>query len=205
MNAKSIALTIIFTAVALALNAIRIPTIFYPGIPYQISQIPIVIAFLLFGTKIGVLVGILNVAGGLTLFPLGPSGIIVYPMDLVSVLIMFAGLYVASRFITLNVDTKELAFWKKPVVGLTLFATASRVGTMPLIDYGVTYHFLLPLVFGLRLPEAYITGLVSAFALYNVIVPLYTIPIAYIVATKVGNHLKIESQLVKKTSAHLLF
>jgi riboflavin transporter FmnP len=198
MNAKSIALTITFTAVAIALNAIRIPTIFYPGVPYQISQIPIVIAFLLFGTKIGILVGILNVAGGLILFPLGPSGIIIYPMDLVSALIMFSGLYVASRFITLNVETKESAFWKKPVVGLTIFATASRVGTMPLIDYGVTYHFLLPLVFGLRPPEAYITGLVSAFVLYNVIVPLYTIPIAYIVATKVGNHLKIEPRFVKK-------
>jgi hypothetical protein len=198
MNAKSIALTITFAAVAIALNAVRIPTIFYPGVPFQISQIPIVVAFLLFGTEIGVLVGVLNVAGGLALFPLGPSGIIIYPMDLVSVLIMFAGLYVARRFITLNEETEGSAFWKKPVFGLTTFATAFRGGIMPLIDYGVIYHVLFPLVLGLRLPEAYIVGLVPAFVLYNVTVPLYTVPIAYIVAKHTSKYLEIASRILRE-------
>lgn len=198
MNAKSIALTITFGAVAIALNAVRIPTIFYPGVPYQLSQIPILVAFLLFGTEIGVLVGVLNVAGGLALFPLGPSGIIIYPMDLVSVLIMFAGLYVASRFIRLNEEREGSVFWKKPVVGLTTFATAFRGGIMPLIDYGVIYHVLLPLVLGLRLPEAYIAGLVPAFILYNVTVPLYTVPIAYIVAKRTSKYLEIEPRFLRE-------
>src|SRR5512139_3193644 len=98
MNAKSVALTVTFAAVAIALNAVRIPTIYYPGTSYQISQIPIVVAFLLFGARVGVLVGVLSVAGWLTLFPLGALGLLVYPMEFVSLSIMFAGLFVATRF-----------------------------------------------------------------------------------------------------------
>ncbi len=69
MEAKSIALTIVFSSIAIALNLVKIPVIFYPGTFYQISQIPIVAAFLLFGARIGILIGVLNIAGGLVLFP----------------------------------------------------------------------------------------------------------------------------------------
>ncbi len=74
MKTKSIALVATFAAVAIALNAFRIPSVFYPGTFLQFSQIPIVIAFLLFGPKIGILVGLLNVAGGIALFPAGAAG-----------------------------------------------------------------------------------------------------------------------------------
>ena len=192
MNTKSIALIITFAAVAIALNAVRIPSVFSPGATYQISPIPIIVAFLLFGATIGFLVGILNMAGGLLLFSTGPSSIIAYPMGLVSVLVMFAGLYAASRFLTNNGKSHHTA------IVLTFFVVVLRGCLMPLVDYGVLYHVLVPLVLGVNLPEAYIAGLVPAFILYNVTVPLYTIPFAYIVATKVGNHLKIEPRFLRK-------
>jgi len=198
MNTKSLALIITFSAIAIVSNAIRIPAIFYPGTYYGISQVPIVIAFLLFGTQIGVLVAVLNAAGALALFPLGPSSIIVYPMEFVSVLIMFAGLFVASRSVIHNGESERVPFWKKPVVGLTAFAVLFRGGIMPFIDYGVIHHVLAPLVFGYGVPEAYIIGLMPFSVLYNVTVPLYVVPIAYVVATGVGRYLKKELPFLRK-------
>jgi len=192
VNAKSIALAITFAAAAIALNAVRIPAIFYPNNYFQISQIPIVVAFLLFGVRIGVLVGVLNLAGGLALFPLGTAGLIVYPMDFVSLLVMFAGLYLASTFITRGVEPGGVPVLKKPVVGLTVGAVAFRGGIMPFIDYGVVNHILIPLILGFQRPEAAIIGLVPVFVLYNVVSALYTIPVAYFVATRVSVYLKIE-------------
>jgi riboflavin transporter FmnP len=191
MNTKSIALIITFAAVAIALNAVRIPSVFDPGASYQFSQIPIIVAFLLFGVRIGFSVGILNMAGGMLLFSTGPTTIITYPMGLVSVLVMFAGLYAGSRFITKNGKSLHTA------IGLTFFAVVLRGFIMPFVDYGVLYHVLVPLVLGVSLPEAFIAGLIPAFILYNVTVPLYTIPLAYVVATKVGNHLKMEPRFLR--------
>jgi hypothetical protein len=201
MNVKSIALTITFAALAMALNAVRIPSIFYPDVPFQISQIPIVVAFLLFGARIGVSVGVINMIGALTLFPIGLDGVFLYPMNLLSVLIMFAGLYVASRFVLRDGKLDRSPFWKKPTVGSTALAIAFRGGIMPFFDYA-TYRFLVPPVYGISLPEAYIVGLVPAFVLYNVAVSIYTVPIAYIVATKVGKYLKIAPHFLK-TGQHL--
>ena len=67
---------------------------------------------------------------------------------------------------------------------------------MPFLTYGVMYHVLLPLVVGTSILETYITALVPSFVLYNMTVPLYTIPIAYFVATKVSRRLKIEPRLL---------
>jgi riboflavin transporter FmnP len=192
MNTKSIALIITFSAVAIALNAVRIPSVFDPGASYHFSEIPIIVAFLLFGARIGFLVGILNMAGGLLLFSTGPSSIIAYPMGLVSVLVMFAGLYVGSKFMKNNGKLHHTA------IGLTFFAVVLRGCIMPFVDYGVLYHVLVPLVLGVSLPEAFIAGLIPAFILYNVTVPLYTVPFAYVVATKVGNNLKIEPRFLRK-------
>ena len=198
MNAKSLALAITFAAAAIALNAVRIPAIFYPNNYFQVSQIPIVVAFLLFGVRIGVLVGVLNLAGGLALFPLGTAGLIVYPMDFVSLLIMFAGMYLASMFITHDDASERVSALKKPVVGLTAGAISLRGGIMPLIDYGVINHILLPLILGFQRPETVLIGLVPVFVLYNVIVPLYTVPVAYFVATRVARYLKIELRFLRQ-------
>jgi riboflavin transporter FmnP len=191
MNTKSISLTITFAAAAIALNAVKIPSIFYPGVPFQISQIPIVVAFLLFGTRVGVLVGVINLAGALALFPLGPNGVIIYAMDFLSVLIMFAGLYLGSKFMKRNGESERLSFWKKPLVGFTGFATVVRGSVMPFFDYAA-FHVLVPLFLGLNLPEAYIVGLVPAFVLYNVVVTLYAVPVAYFVAKQASKHLRLE-------------
>jgi hypothetical protein len=200
MNAKTIALTIVFTAVAISLNAVRIPAIFYPGNSFQVSQIPIVVAFLLFGIKIGVLVGVLNLAGGLFLFPLGEAGYIVYPMDFVSLLPMFLGMYFAIRFVANADGLGRFAFSGKSAIAMTLGAIAFRGGIMPLVDYGLVNHILIPLVFGFQRPEPAIVALVPAFVLYNVLVAFYTVSAAYLITTRVGRDLKIENGIFRTAS-----
>ncbi len=197
MNSKSIALAITFAAVAIVLNAVRIPTVFYPGTFFQFSQIPLVIAFILFGAKIGVFVGLLNLVGGLALFPAGAGGgLFVYPIDFLSSLLMFAGIWLAYK-VTTRDKPGGAPVLKKPAVGWTLGGTAVRVGIMPFVDYALVYHIMVPLLLGIYPSEKYILGLVPAFVLYNVVVPLYTVSIAYVVAAKVSKNLKIEMSLFR--------
>ena len=197
MNTKSIALIIAFTAIAIALNIIRIPTIYWPGFSYIFAEIPIVVAFLLFGVKIGVLVEVLHLVSQLVLFPAGPAGFVIYPMGFLASLLMLAGVYVTSRF-TSRKNVSQNSLNRMSMIYLTAFAVAFRGAIMPLIDYGITYRILLPLVLGTSIPETYIVALLPSFVLFNVTVPLYTVPIAYVVATRVSRALKIEPNLLRK-------
>lgn len=161
-----------------------------------IFEIPIVIASLLFGFKIGVLVGILHVAGQLVLFPAGPAGFVMYPMGFLAALLMLVGVYVANRFIARKGVCKNFLTGRKSIICLTAFAVAFRGTIMPLIDYGITYRVLLPVVLGTSIPETYIAALVPSFVLFNATVPFYTVPLAYIIATKVSSHPKIETRFL---------
>jgi len=193
MNARSIALIVAFAAVAIALNVVRVPVLYLPGLSYTAIEIPVVAAFLLFGFKIGVLVEVLHVMGQLVLFPAGPEGFVVYPMGSVAVLLMFVGMFVAKKFLTHKTGLEETLHVKRSTLYLTAFATLFRGGLMPLIDYGLLYHVLLPIVLRFSIPEAYIAGLIPGFILYNVTVALYTIPIAYIIAARVRKYLQAKS------------
>ncbi|MGD6853410.1 MAG: hypothetical protein ACQCN6_15225, partial [Candidatus Bathyarchaeia archaeon] len=122
MQSKAIALTIVFAAIAIALNTVRIPTIYWSRNFYQFSQIPIVVAFILFGVAIGVLVGLLNLLGAIALFPLGLNGVVAYSMDFISLLVMFAGLYIAGKLMINKRSKPRFGFVVTPLVGLTVFA-----------------------------------------------------------------------------------
>jgi riboflavin transporter FmnP len=196
LESKPIAFTITFSAIAIALNAVKIPSIFYPNTTFQFAQIPIIVAFLTFGVKIGVLVGALNLLAALFLFPL-PNGLIVYPMDFVSLSIMFLGLYIGSRLTKGRNESEIPGFRKKTMIGFTAIAAAFRVGLMLPVDYWLISHVLLPAIYGIRLPEAIILSLLPAFIAYNAIVALYTVPIAYVIAKSLVRFLKIEPRPLK--------
>ncbi len=55
MNIRSITAIIAFAALAIALNTVRIPTFYLPGMFYTLCDIPVVIPFLLFGFRVGLL------------------------------------------------------------------------------------------------------------------------------------------------------
>ncbi len=190
-NTRTITLIIVFAALAIALIPVRIPTYFWPGQYYRLWEIPIIIAFLMFGFKIGFPVAILNAAGFL-IFP-DSSGIIGPPWSIVLMLSMFQGLYIASKLVGRK-NLQEKNPGKKPVFYYTFFAVLSRVIIMPIVDYGV-FRFLLPLVIGHNISEAYIFALMPAVVFFNITVPLYTIPIAYFTAKTVGKNLRMGNKL----------
>lgn len=193
MNTKSIALAITFAAVAIALTAIKIPIFFYPGGFFRFSQIPIIVAFLLFGPKIGVSVGFFTLVGQIAVFPNGANAIfIAYPMEFISALLMFAGMYFSNILIKNN-RVGRYFLLKKPATRLTAFATLFRGGIMPFVDYIVVFHVLIPLVMQINPLETYIVALIPSFIAYNVITPLYTIPVAYIVTKRVSRSLDLEN------------
>lgn len=193
MNIKIVTLTITFAAAAIALNTFRIPTVFYPGNYFQFGQIPIVIGFLLFGGRIGISIGIVNMLVSIVILPLGLTSILTYTMDFISLLPMFAGLKLAKK-LNAKIKKEKGTPKKKWRYSLIIFPTFLRATIMPFIDYGFVFLFALPLFFGINFSTAAIIALVPSFILYNIIVPVYTIPVAYIVATKVSGVLKQELQ-----------
>lgn len=191
MNSKAIAMIIAFTALTIVLNPVRIPTIFWPGFFYRLWEIPIVVAFLLFGWRIGVLVAVLNVLAQIMLFPI-PAGVLAYPWGLVATLTMLLGIYIANKLFKVRSEDSRVSLGFKPVVYFTMLGIAIRAMIMPFVDYAV-YHSLLPIALGRSFSEAYVVALIPAIILFNIIVPFYTVPIGYLISKKLSKSLKIES------------
>lgn len=196
MNARSIALITTFAALAIALNTIRIPTFYWPGWFYTLSEIPVLVAFLIYGFKIGIAVEVLHIAGQEIFFPVGPGGVVVYPMGLIVMPLMVLGIYLARKFITRKTASGSQNSEKKTAIYLTGVAAAVRGGLMPVVDYFVLYNLLLPLVLDRVIPEAYVVGLVPAFVVYNVTSAFYAVPIAYFIARQASKHLRLEARLL---------
>ena len=179
MDSRSVTLVAVFAALAMGLNAIRIPAILWPGLAYPLWEIPIFISCLLFGFKIAIMVGVINLAGQLAFFQIGPGSIVGYPVGFLALLVTLSGMYVAIIFINHKASLEKPLSSKKTITLLTGLTTVFRAGIMPFIDYAIFYGILLPLV-GIPIPEASRVALIPAFILFNIMVPLYAIPIAYL-------------------------
>lgn len=137
----------------------------------------------------------MHIAGQEIFFPVGAAGIVVYPMGFFFHLLMFSGIYLASKLVNIRTASGKQFDGKQRRLYFVGFATAFRGGFMPIIDYAVLYSYLLPLVFNTLIPEAYIVALVPSFILYNVTSTLYAVPIAYIIAKRASTFLKIETSI----------
>jgi riboflavin transporter FmnP len=196
MDAKSIALITIFAALAIVLNAVRIPTFYWGNYVYTLSEIPVLAAFLIYGLKIGLLVEVIHIAGQEMFFPVGVGGIVVYPMGLIVMPLMVFGIYLAKKLINRKSASEKQISEKRKAIYYAGIVAAVRGGLMPFADYFILYNFLLPLVLDRVFPSAYLAGLVPAFIIYNVTCALYAVPIAYFVARQASKHLRIEPRLL---------
>jgi hypothetical protein len=59
---------------------------------------------------------------------------------------------------------------------------------MPILEYFILCGVLFPLVLGTGTPRTSAAGLVPSFIFYNVTVAFYSVPIAWLLATKGGNN-----------------
>jgi len=192
LNTRAVALTIVFAALAIALNPIGVPAVYLPNFYYRFWEIPIVAAFLLFGPKIGVTVAVLRTVAELTLFP-GPAGVLGPPIVLVLTLSMLLGVYSADRLLKRKASQdKNLGI--KPVTYYTAFGALLRTVIAPFVMYAM-YRFLLPLVVGISFSDIQIMALMPAFMLFALTLSLYTIPVGYLIARTVSRNLKVGSKI----------
>jgi riboflavin transporter FmnP len=188
-TSKKLALIVVFAALTIVLNPVRIPTLYWPGFFYRLWEIPIVIAFLLFGFKISIAVGVLNVLAQIILFPL-PAGVLAYPWGFVAVFVMLLGLQIGKKII------KKNQIIRKTLLVLTFFGVLLRVIIMPFVDF-VVYNSLLPIALGRTFTMTYIFSLIPGIIAFNIIVPFYTIPTAYLVSKKISQNLNFNQHFTQ--------
>ena len=185
MQTKSIALTIVFAAIAIALNPafsrIAIPAPFFPFISYQIWEIPIVTAFMIIGPKHGVLAAIIN---GAILFAFFPG--VVSLGDVLACLSMLLGIFVVTNVITRNNPAQETRYTARSIASYTVLGVIFRISIMAVLDY----VFLLRPIAGVSVDEAAVLAMIPLIAIFNLTQPLYTVPIGCFIAKTVGKSLK---------------
>jgi riboflavin transporter FmnP len=185
MDTKALATIAIFGAITIALNlsSFKIPAPFATYLIYQIWEIPIVAAFLIYGFKVGFSISIINTLVLLAVFPGElPTGPI---YNLVAVLSTLLGLFIIQKSLSGR-------FSKRRDTILTIAATASgiimRVGIMTVVNY-IFLRFDPPIGFGI--PADIVPTMLPVIGLFNATLALYTIPIGILIAKAVSLNIKI--------------
>jgi len=192
MNTKRLALTIVFAALAIALNPsftyISLQAPFAQGLIYQIWEIPVVIAFLIISPLTGIAVSLVNTAMLFAIFPgvlpTGPA------YNLAATLSMQVGIFAAvaigKRFVCSKNPEKNILSSAKWATAATAMGILTRVTFMSVVLY-----FALPqpapIGFGsYGFNDISVTIAYLPFAaIFNATLALYTIPIAWLIAQRV--------------------
>jgi riboflavin transporter FmnP len=193
-STKTLALIIIFSALAIALNLYgpKIPFPLTDFLWFQLWEIPIVVAFLLIGPKTGLAVAGLNTIVLFAFFQGGlPSGPI---YNLAAVLAMMLGIYLPYKIATRGCKTDNIGtYLKKHIIVLTISATALgiilRVAIMSIINY---FALQQAYPFGYQFPDPAALAFVPIVAVFNAIIAAYTIPIAIAITIAILSRVKIE-------------
>jgi riboflavin transporter FmnP len=189
VNTRAIALTIVFTALAISLTTFGIPAVFLANFYFRFWEIPIVMAFLLLGPKIGVTVAVLRTLAELTLFP-SPVGSFLGPLiALGGTLSMMLGIY-SANWLLKRKASQDRHSGTKSVTYFTALGTLFRAAIVPFIMYPV-WRFFLPLT----LSDAQIMALIPPLMLFVLTLCLYTIPVGYLLARTVSRNLNVGNQL----------
>ncbi|MFN3621358.1 MAG: hypothetical protein ACK4TI_00540 [Nitrososphaerales archaeon] len=196
LRSRLIASIALFTALTLALNLspIKIPFPLAPFLYYQIWEIPIVAALLLYGLKVGVIITLINTAALIALFPGAlPTG----PFyNMVAILSMLLGITLALHVKHANPLGSTLQLLLSTFLGVV-----SRVVVMSIMNYALLRY---PPPIGFSMPEEAITPLLPLIGAFNATLTLYTIPIGYIVAKAVVAKIKTSNKIaLNKLAAKL--
>ena len=201
MNTKKLSLTIVFAALAIALNPtftyISLNFPFAQGLIYQIWEIPIVVAFLIISPIAGLGVSLLNTAVLFAIFPgflpTGPA------YNLAATLSMQVGIFAAVAigkrfFCSKNPDTNILSKAKWATVA-TATGILTRVAFMSLVLF---FALPQPSPIGFSFPLEATIGYLPFAALFNATLALYTIPIGWLIAHRVQKVLHLTMPQVEK-------
>jgi len=188
MNSKRLALVAVFAALAIVLSPgisrISIPSPFF-GLPYQIWEIPIFVAFLLFGPKFGLFVA---AVGSAVLVAFQPTFIAV--SGVLACFAMLTGFLLAYNLVVRSALPQNPGpSRRKTVIAMTAGGIIFRTWVMAVQNY-----FLLP--FAVPMPQSELIGVVIPIvALFNITEPLYVIPASYFLARGIGSRLKMGNKI----------
>jgi len=180
MESKKIAAIAIFTAlsVALVLSPAKFPAPYAPFLKYQIWEIPIVAAFLLYGPLVGVTTSIINTIILLVVYPGDlPTG----PLyNLAAILSMLLGIYIIHRFAAKRFSRRQ----ETTLTTLsTVLGSIARVGVMSIVNWAFLRY---PYPVGFEMPVEALTAILPTIGLFNATLALYTIPLGYFVSRAVS-------------------
>ncbi len=182
MDSKRIAAIVVFAALTIALNLspIRIPAPYAPFLIYQIWEIPIVTAFLLYGSAVGVAVAVVNTLFLLVMFPGGlPTG----PFyNLAAILSMLLGIYIIERVLSEGSNRRKVTI---AVTASTLLGVVLRVAVMSFVNW-VFLRYPPPI--GYSLPSEALIAMLPIIGFFNATIALYTVPLGYILAKAVSQY-----------------
>jgi riboflavin transporter FmnP len=184
MDSKKLAAIAVFSALAVALNQspLKFPAPYAPFLYYQVWEIPIVVAFLLFGPTVGVSVSVVNTVVLLVLFPGAlPAGPI---YNLAACLSMLAGI-LAAHWLMNSIHRGQEEVMLTAVA--SLFGVALRVIAMTFVNW-VFIRYPYPI--GFSWPEEAIIAFLPVSALFNASVAIYTIPAGYVLARAVSHGIR---------------
>ena len=193
MNTKTLALSIIFTALTLAINLAgpKIPAPYAPFLIYQLWEIPIVFTFLALGLLAGLITAGINTLILLVYFPgflpFGPL------YNLFAVLAMMLGVFVPYLISTRGCKKENLStFLRQHSKIITISATALGIIFRVAVTSATNYFLLqqAPPV-GLSYPADAALAFLPLSILFNATVALYTIPIAIAITVAVSSKIKI--------------
>lgn len=180
MESKIIAAIAIFVAlsVALVLSPAKIPAPYAPFLKYEIWEIPIVAAFLLYGPLVGVATSVMNTVVLLVVYPGDiPTG----PLyNLAAVLSMLLGIYIVHRFAAGHFSKRRGTILN---ASSTALGIVIRVGVMSIVNYTFLRY---PYPVGFGIPVEAITATLPVIVLFNATLALYTIPLGYFVSRAVS-------------------
>jgi riboflavin transporter FmnP len=183
VNARVIAAIVVFAALAIMLNLspFKIPAPYAPFLIYQIWEIPIVAAFLLFGARVGILITLINTLALIALFPGAlPTG----PLyNMLAVLSMLTGVGLTKFFFDKHSPKHEVVMASI----FTASGTILRALFMVLVNYALLRY---PPPVGYSMPEGPIIAMMPLVAIFNVTLALYTIPIGFSLARIVKSSVK---------------
>lgn len=200
MNTKKLSLTVVFAALAIALN----PTFTYisfnfplaNGLIYQIWEIPIVVAFLIISPMAGLAISLINTAVLFAIFPgILPTGPAYNLAATLSMQIgIFAALTIGKKISCpkeLNTNVLFKPKWAAVATGLGIL---TRVAFMSVVLY---FALPQPSPIGFSLPFTATIGYLPFAAIFNASLALYTIPIGFLIAQRVQKvlHLALPQQV----------
>lgn len=193
-STKTLALIVIFAALAIALNVYgpKIPFPLAPFLYFQLWEIPIVVAFLLIGPRTGLAVAAINTVILFAVFP-GPlpSG----PLyNFAAVMVTVLGLYIPYLIARRGCKSENIGVYLKKhikaiLVSGTVLGVTLRVVAMSIINY---FALQQPYPFGFEFTEPATIALIPIIALFNAIIVVYTIPIALGITMAIESRVKIQ-------------